>query len=374
MGTVPNDILESAYREAVELGAQPAIGDIEIVEKLENIARNTANRACARFLIACTLAKIDNPSVDIRKPYTEIGGDDTFSGRTYDERYITDFVRKYTLLCNQTTAFLTPAFRNRNSVLTTSVNLVGRPPSIYKATLEVLGAIHSDKVSTENVLVELLRWLIVVRNEKKQRVQSLLAALKASSDENILSAESIVLLIEQHLSLKRSSRLPVLVVAAAYQAAQSKLGEGISPLQSHNAADRQSGSLGDLEITLVNDRQIMTSYEMKTRKVTKEDIAHALDKITASDTRPDNYIFITTKPISDEVQEYAKSLYDETAIEFVVLDCIGFLRHFLHFFYRIRMVFLEEYQELLLSEPGSAVSEELKEAFLSMRQVAQSPR
>ena len=220
----------------------------------------------------------------------------------------------------------------------------------------------------------MLRWLIVVRNEKKQRVQSLLAALKASSDENILSAESIVLLIEQHLSLKRSSRLPVLVVAAAYQAAQSKLGEGISPLQSHNAADRQSGSLGDLEITLVNDRQIMTSYEMKTRKVTKEDIAHALDKITASDTRPDNYIFITTKPISDEVQEYAKSLYDETAIEFVVLDCIGFLRHFLHFFYRIRMVFLEEYQELLLSEPGSAVSEELKEAFLSMRQVAQSPR
>ena len=372
MGKTPSDILESAYRKAVGLGDKPFISDSDIAQDIENIARNTSNRACARFLIACTLAKVDDPSVDIRKPYTEIGDKDAFSGRTYDERYVTDFVRKYKLPCNQTTAFLTPAFRNRNIVLIKSVNLVGRPPSVYKATLEVLDAVHSGKVNANDVLVELLRWLIVVRDEKEQRMKSLLSSLKASSDEDALSAEKIVALIEQHMNLKRSSRLPVLVVAAAYQAAQSKLGERVLPLQSHNAADKQSGSLGDVEITLVNDEQIVTSYEMKTRKVSKEDVSHALDKIAASGIRPDNYIFITTKPISEDVQEYAKSLYDETGVEFVVLDCVGFLRHFLHIFYRIRMVFLEKYQELLLAEPDSAVSGELKEAFLTMRQVAQS--
>ena len=372
MGRTPDDILESAYRRAIGLGTHSALRDPAIVQKIEYIARNTANRACARFLVACTLAKIDQPSVDIRKPYTEIGGEDTFSGRTYDERYVTGFVRKYDLPCNQTTAFLTPAFRNRNIILTPSVNLVGRPPTIYKATLEILDVIHSGKETAENVLIELLRWLITVREEKKQRVQSLLSALSASLDENALSAESIVSLIEQHLNLKRSSRLPVLVVAAAYQAAQSRLGERVLPLQSHTAADKQSGSLGDLEITLVNDQQIVTSYEMKTRKVTIEDIAHALDKLLASDQQPDNYIFITTKPIDNEVQEYAASIYEETGVEFVVLDCIGFLRHFLHFFYRIRMAFLEKYQELLLGQPASAVSDELKEAFLSMRQAAQA--
>jgi DNA adenine methylase len=50
-----------------------------------------------------------------------------------------------------------------------------------------------------------------------------------------------------------------------------------------------------------------------------------------------------------------------------VLDCIGFLRHFLHFFYRTRMKFLEAYQMLVLGEADSAVNPTLKEAFLSLR-------
>jgi hypothetical protein len=40
------------------------------------------DRACTRLLMACALAKIENPKVDIRKPYTEIGTADSFSGRT----------------------------------------------------------------------------------------------------------------------------------------------------------------------------------------------------------------------------------------------------------------------------------------------------
>lgn len=43
----------------------------------------------------------------------------------------------------------------------------------------------------------------------------------------------------------------------------------------------------------------------------------------------------------------------------------------LHLFYRLRMSFLEAYQELVLVEPGSTVSQPLKEAFLAMRQAAE---
>lgn len=59
-------------------------------------------------------------------------------------------------------------------------------------------------------------------------------------------------------------------------------------------------------------------------------------------------------------------------IEFVVLDCIGFLRHFLHLFHRLRMQFLEAYQELVLAEDESAVRQPLKEAFLALRIAAES--
>ena len=88
-------------------------------------------------------------------------------------------------------------------------------------------------------------------------------------------------------------------------------------------------------------------------------------------SRIDNYIFITTDPIDREVDEFAKSLYREMGTEVVVLDCIGFLRHFLHFFHRRRIQFLDNYQELVLKEPASSVSQALKDAFLALRVAAQ---
>lgn len=190
-----------------------------------------------------------------------------------------------------------------------------------------------------------------------------------------LSAEAIVKLIEQHLNCKNSSRLPVLIVTAAYRAASGYLGQLALPLASHNAADEQTGALGDVEITLLNDENVITSYEMKMKKVTVDDINRALQKITASNQKIDNYIFITTDLIEQSVHEYAVGIYEQTGgIEVVVLDCISFLRHFLHFFHRLRIDFIEAYQQLVLDEPDSAVSQPLKEAFLALRQAAESEK
>lgn len=232
--------------------------------------------------------------------------------------------------------------------------------------------VYQGKLTADELLTETVRWLLIVRDEKLQRMSSLLAGLKAAKGETSLPAEGIVNLIEQHLKLKNSSRLPVLVVAAAYEAASTYLGEQLQPLQGHNAADKQTGSLGDLEITLIDEQQVVTSYEMKTRKVTKNDIDHAIDKVIQSNPLIQNYIFITTEVIDQEVVTYAYGIYEKTGVEMVVLDCIGFLRHFLHLFYRLRMRFLEAYQELLLVEPESAVNQPLKEAFLALRQAAET--
>lgn len=249
---------------------------------------------------------------------------------------------------------------------------MGRPESIYKATLQLLDDVYQRKLSADELLTETVRWLLIVRDEKRQRMSSLLAGLKASKGETSLSAEGIVNLVAQHLKLKNSSRLPVLVVAAAYKAASAYLGEQLQPLQGHNAADKQTGSLGDLEITLIDEQQVVTSYEMKTRKVTKNDIDHAVDKVIQSNQFIQNYIFITTEVIDQEVAAYTYGIYEKTRVEMVILDCIGFLRHFLHLFYRLRMDFLEAYQELLLAEPESAVNQPLKEAFLALRQAAET--
>ncbi|MBV8362299.1 MAG: DNA methyltransferase, partial [Deltaproteobacteria bacterium] len=138
----------------------------------------------------------------------------------------------------------------------------------------------------------------------------------------------------------------------------------------HNAADEQTGALGDIETCLIDDK-VITIDEMKTRRVIIDDINRALQKLAQAKAKIDNYIFITTDFIDQGIRDHAASLYEVTGgLEMVVLDCIGFLRHFLHLFHRIRIEFLDAYQALVLNEPESAVNQPLKEAFLSLRQAA----
>jgi hypothetical protein len=366
-------ILDLAHRRASKHQTAPLIKNAELIAGVEYVCRNIQNRAGVRLLMACLLAKVHNPAVDVRKPYTEIGEPDSFSGRAYDEQYVTDFIVKHELPCNPTTAFLTPALRNRNTTLTADLNLVGRPPRLYRTILRLLDAVHEGGVSAADLLAETVRWLLVVRDEQRQRMGTLLAALRTAEGAIPLSSEAIVRLIEQHLNCRNSSRLPVLLVAAAYQSASENLGERVLPLASHNAADRQTGALGDVEITLLSDDKVVTCYEMKDKRVTANDVNRALQKIVESGSLVDNYIFITTDVIDEEVKEHAAGVYERTGgVEVVILDCVGFIRHFLHLFHRLRMRFLEEYQRFLLAEPESAVGQPLKEAFLALRAAAEA--
>jgi hypothetical protein len=368
----PSKILDAGLKRASANISNPIVDNPDIFARIDFVC-HSSNRACARLLLAASLAKIHKPEVDIRKPYTEIEGSDTYSGRTYDEKYITDFVREHDLPCNPTTAFLTPALRNINFALTPDLAIEGRPRKLYQETLQLLNDVHQDKLSAEDLLAEIIRCLLILRNEKRQRLQILSSGLaQACQDSMPLSSEGIVKLIQQHFDCPRSSRLPVLAVVAAYKAAEQHLGERVLPLKSHTAADEQTGALGDIEITLIDDDDVVTSYEMKARQVTQADINRALDKLSGN-TRIDNYIFITTETIDKDVQIYARSLYEETGgIEFVILDCIDFLRHFLHLFHRLRVQFLDNYQKLVIEEPESSVRQELKEALLVLRQAAES--
>ena len=168
-------------------------------------------------------------------------------------------------------------------------------------------------------------------------------------------------------------RLPVLGIAAAYSAVSKLIGEMALSLKGHNTADFQTGASGDIEICLINDDSVVTVYEMKKKAVIQNDIDQAVTKIVTSNASVDNYIIITTDSIPDDVTEYAKAMYEKTdGTEIVILDYLGFVRHFLHFFHRYRADFLDSYQALVLAEPASAVPQSLKEAFLALRKALQT--
>lgn len=362
----PARLLDLAYGRASKNINKPLVRDRRAVSDIEFVCR-CSNQAGTRFLMACLVAKLSDPTLDIRRPYTEIGGPGIYSGRHYDEAYVAPFAFKHGLPVNPTTSFLTPAFRTNKTTIEPGVELVGRPKKLYAIIIALLTELHGGTLKPDDVLAEIIRWLLLIREERKQRIETLFASLKTTAQDSALPAESIVTLITQHMALPKSARLPVLIVAAAYQAARNHLGERHLPLRGHNAADKQTGALGDVEIALRDDGDVVTVYEMKAKRVTPEDIEVAGQKLAAASQPVDNYIFITTDKIDEEVKECAAGMYARIGVEFVVLDCIGFLRHFLHLFYRIRMQFLEAYQSFLMNEPDSAVSPSLKEAFLALR-------
>jgi DNA adenine methylase len=366
-------LLEASLKRAQANLGHSFIHEEKIAARVLSVVNCPSNRAGARLLMACMLAKVHDPKIDPRKPYTKIGSKDCFSGRSYDEQFIGGFNTKHNLPCNSTTAFLTPTLRNMDQTLTTKVVLVGRPMVMYQEALRLLDDVHAGRISAQDVLDESNRLLLLDRDARKARLKTLLSGVGRVADALPLSSEDTVNLIEQHLRCKGSSRLLVLIVAAAYEAVTTRLGERVLNLTGHNAADEQTGAVGDVQITILGDDKVVTSYEMKNKAVSSSDIDRALQKIAAQGKHVQNYIFITTESVDDDIREYARSKYDETGgVEIAILDCIGFLRHFLHLFHRLRKDFLDQYQTLVLHEPDSAVSQGLKEAFLALRQAAES--
>lgn len=367
----PNDILDLAIKKVSEDVNSSYIVNSEQSQRVDYIC-HVWNRSGVRALMACLLAKLHRPEVDIRKPYTEIGDDDSYSGRRYDERFIAEFIVAHDLPCNRTTAFLTPAFRNHDEMLTRYTSMVGTPQKLYENFLVLLDDVAKERVSPEKLLLEILRQLILLRDERNLRLSSQLAS-QQESDHSLLTVESIVSILQSHLSQRYSSRLPVLAIYAIYKTIESQLNERIVPLQAHNAADSQTDSLGDIEIAMRESEDVTTVYEMKTRKVTRDDFSQAIQKLASRRVAVKQYLFISTEPISDDIEDYARELNEsQFGVEFAVLDCLTFIRYFLHLFYQVRIAFLDNYQEMVLAEPDSAIRFALKDVLLSLRQSAET--
>lgn len=363
-------ILESAYRSAIKANhGQSFVSDSDIASKVMSVCQCTTNKAPIRYLMTALLAKTDNKRIDTRQPYPKLG-DKSFQGRTIDETYIQPFIHIHALPCNGTTAFLTPAFRTLETALTKSSFDKCRPKSVYHDLMDVLDYVETHPKESKNILVQLVKNLIEIKKESGETIAKMVSNL-SSAKKRELSSEEITNLLNQHLHCKGSSRLPVLMFAAAYQSVQNLLHEESRTLLAHNAADKQTGAIGDLEITLSNENKTVTCYEMKKKQVSTDDIYVCVEKILKLDCKPDNYIIITTEAITKEVKDLAYSFYEKLGVEIAVLDCIGFINHFLHFFHRHRTLFLNCYQKFVLQEPTSSVSQPLKEAFLALRKAAE---
>ncbi|MEA5626933.1 hypothetical protein [Nostoc sp. UHCC 0251] len=51
---------------------------------------------------------------------------------------------------------------------------MGRPPKLYEVALQLLDDVHQGRITADELLAQTIRCLIIARNEKRQRMETLL--------------------------------------------------------------------------------------------------------------------------------------------------------------------------------------------------------
>lgn len=250
----PTDFLNDFYKQTMNLvGSSNTISsDIsdDIKNSLNIILEQSENfKGVLAVVITSIVYKIFNPDQDIRRHQTSI--DNGYSGRTYDTKYITPFLKSVQFPAMAESGWLT---RSLEQKVPYDINYTGALKSVELKTafLDTLHKIESG-ADCEKLLSYIFQGLIIQRNKHT-------ISLARPVD---LPIDKIMLLLEQHFDFHYSSdggaRLPVLALYAVYKSlvneAQRFDNKKLLPIESHTSADLRSGRIGDIEIVNNDDSE-----------------------------------------------------------------------------------------------------------------------
>ena len=243
----PADFLNDLYHNAMSIvGSQETItsGLHQNEKELLDIVLNYSEqaRAVLTVIITSITFKAIHPEQDIRNHQASITGG--YSGRTFDSKYITPFMKKYKFPSMAESGWLTRALEQK---VPYDKNYSGAitPKGLKPVFLDVLNNIEAG-ADCKNYLSYLFQGLIIKRN--KQNIDL--------AKPTTLAINSILDLLDKHFNgaynAEGASRLPVLAIYAAYQCLinETKRFEKkeLLPIESHSSSDKSSGRIGDIDI------------------------------------------------------------------------------------------------------------------------------
>lgn len=242
-----NTFLKKAFDESMKLvGSDDKIkSDLPktITKHLDVIlSKSESAKGVLTVILTSLVYKTLNPSQDIRNHQTSI--DDGYSGRTFDTKYITPFLKSVKFPAMAESGWLT---RSLEQKVPYDKNYSGaiRPDLLKNSFLETIDFIQRGQ-DLDKCLSYLLQALIIKRNSQEINLAKPLN----------LPISTIIELLTKHFNAKYTadgaSRLPVLALFAAYECLikEAKRFEGKTLLEivSHTSADTRSGRIGDIDI------------------------------------------------------------------------------------------------------------------------------
>jgi DNA (cytosine-5)-methyltransferase 1 len=249
---IPIEFLTELYNNAMSIvvSNESITSDLPQNEKdLLDIVLNYSEQAKAVLTVIITSItyKAMYPEQDIRNHQVSIAGG--YSGRTFDSKNITPFMKKYKFPAMADSGWLTRALEQK---VPYDKNYPGAitPKSLKPVFIDILDKIQHGADSIA-YLSYIFQGLIIKRN--KQSIDL--------AKPTTLAINSILYLLDQHFNgpykAEGASRLPVLAIYAAYQClineAKRFEGKQLLPIESHTSSDKSSGRIGDIDI--LDERQ-----------------------------------------------------------------------------------------------------------------------
>ena len=265
--------------------------DSDIKVKEENclnkiLERSESAKGVLTVVITSLVYKHLNPSQDIRKHQTSIDGG--YSGRGFDTKYVTPFLKSKKFPAMTTTGWLTRSLEQKvvyDSNYTGSV----KPPELKTAFLGTLELVETGS-DPQPMLEHLIQGLIIQRNKQ---------VIKLAKPKS-LPIGAIIKLLESHFDSKYvsegASRLPVLALYAAYSCLINETkrfnGKSLLPLENHTSSDSQSGRIGDIDIVNEEDKPFEAVEVKHGIPITLQLVNDSFNKFSV--TQVDRYYLLST--------------------------------------------------------------------------------
>lgn len=300
----PTNFLEKAFAETMEtVGSDDFIKsnlNDDISKHLQEILnRSESSKAVLTVIITSLVYKIQNPEQDIRNHQTSI--ENGYSGRTFDTKYITPFLKSVKFPAMAESGWLTRSLEQKVPYDTNYSGAI-RPTSLKIAFLETIDFIQNGN-QLDDVLSYLFQGLIIQRNSQQ---------IDLAKPLNLPIA-TIVDLLSKHFDTKYSaegaSRLPVLALYAAYQCLINETkrfqGKNLLPMESHTSADSRSGRIGDIDIVDEKERAFEAVEVKHGIAITAQLVKDAFEKFKT--TQVNRYYLLSTANIDisqkDEIDQ-----------------------------------------------------------------------
>jgi hypothetical protein len=289
-------------REFEHVEAELLLGNVQTIDRRLvrhfDIIFRSATQAYREVLIGCILARLQDKSIDVHKPYIN-QGNNAYNGRTLDERVVNPILQERRVPCSRG-PFLS-AFRR-----SVRFNRRTREGLRDKKGFDSLLVLVDHIASTDNdkTLIELLRYLIYKFNLLRSGAEILISHLSR------ISLEQYDTLITRLLSYQSGGRFPVFLVEAAFQAIKTVFNlSWVIECLGINVADSPSGAGGD--ITIRQDDRIIMAIEITERTVDRSRVVSTFNTKIAPQGIEDYLFFLKNPGIEDNVLQQTRQYFSQ---------------------------------------------------------------